>query len=541
MEHRTVSDRIRSLPLLLLLALGAILTALTLMQPQWLGCFEWLTLIPIFLAVYRMSEDGQLSLKRAYFYGFITVYLYCFLLYHWVVRMYPMNFLGITPGASIAIIAVAWLGLPFLQAFFGGWMFWLWKKISATDAVSRFPWLRPVVFSALWTVFEWTTTLGWIGVPWGRLALGQTACLPMLQSASLLGSYFVSFLILLVNGLLAYSIYFMTHRMLCRVGALLLAVTNLLFGALRMYLPKTSAQETVKVAVIQGNVDITERWSSSGWWNFREVYRELTAKAASEGAELVIWPESTFPYEINKDPSSLRFLSNLATANHVAMIVGALYEDEEGGLYNALYYVDPEGRVHEEVYFKRHLVPFGEYVPMRWLFEIIFPPLTQMTTFADLTEGDAPSLFETPWGTVGSLLCFDSIYEQLTLESVREGAEILIVASNDSWFYDSVGVTMHQMQAQLRAIESGREIARAACTGISSMIGSYGEVRASLGALTEGYLVSELQMNDTPTLYSILGNLWVWLCMLFLAFLLLHGRIQRICRFKGKRQSHGAV
>ena len=494
---------------------GAVLTALTLLFPQYLGVLEWLTMIPIFIGVYCLSERREITPRRAYFYGFATVYAYYFLLWHWIVRMYPMEFLGISPIVSIAIIAAAWFGLPLLQAFFGGWMFWIWQRLARRGVFERSPLLRPFVFAALWVIFEWSSTLGWIGVPWGRLALGQIKLLPMLQSASLFGSYFISLLLLLVNGLLAYAILYPNRAILCRTLALSLAAANLLFGGIRLLLPVRTEGNTVRVAVIQGNIDSNQKWSDDGWYNFRGVYRDLTEEAAAAGAELVIWPETTFPYELNTDHASMRFLSSVARESRVRMIVGAMYEDELGELQNVLYYVEPDGRIREEVYSKRHLVPFGEYVPMRELFEMLYPPLTELAIFEDMKPGEEVALFESPYGRIGSLICFDSIYEQLTLDSVREGAELLVLASNDSWFYDSVGVYMHQGQAQLRSIESGREMARAAVTGISSVISYRGELRAWIDPLERGWAMAEITPRQHATLYTVVGNLIVWLSIAF--------------------------
>ena len=261
--------------------------------------------------------------------------------------------------------------------------------------------------------------------------------------------------------------------------------------------------------------------------NFREVYRDLTVRAVADGAELVVWPETTFPYALNTDPSSMRFISNLAKNVGVPLIVGALYEDEEGLYSNVLYFIEPDGSIREETYSKRHLVPFGEYVPMRPFFEAIFPPLTEMTTFDDLIQGEEPVVVDMPWGKMGSLICFDSIYELLTLDSVRAGAELLVLASNDSWFYDSAGVYMHQAQAQLRAVESGRYVARAAGTGISSVIDERGRICAWLDPLTKGYAVQKVELHTATTLYTVVGNLLVWMCMAFVLGVGIYGLVTR--------------
>ena len=164
--------------------------------------------------------------------------------------------------------------------------------------------------------------------------------------------------------------------------------------------------------------------------------------------------------------------------------VAALADDNAADAATVVY---PDGSMDEVVYAKRHLVPFGEYVPWRPLIEVLIPPLTEINMLSsDFAPGEGTALVSTPFGKVGGLICFDSIYECLTLDSVRDGAELLVLPTNDSWFTDSAAVYMHSAQARLRAIESGRWIVRSADTGISSVIDPRGRSHEELAPLVEG-------------------------------------------------------
>ncbi len=526
-----VTEYARKRPLLLMLA-GVALTALTLIFPS-VGCLEWLSMIPLIIGLFLFCEDTASSFKRAYAYGFLTVYVYYFLIYHWFVNLYPLDFAGLDNGASLAVIAAGWLGLPLLQAVPGGLIFSVYYAIHRSRIFDRFPLLRPFVFACLWVIFEWSSTLGWTGVPWGRLCLGQIKLLPMLQSASLLGSYFVSWLLLAVNGLLACAILHRPRRVLCGVIAASMLLSNLAFGAIDMLLPKASSAPRVKVAVVQGNVDSREKWGVDSYRITTERYADYTRRAATNGAELVIWPESAIPYSITSNQSVRLFISELAKECNVTLIVGGFARDGEGNEYNALYMVEPDGTVSEDFYAKRHLVPFGEYVPMRRLIMTLIPPLANVSMLEeDLTPGKDSGLFETEWGSVGSLICFDSIYDQLTGDSVRDGANLLIVSSNDNWFFDSKAVYQHQAQAQLRAIESGRFLARAGNTGISSVVGPDGEILEWIDPLVEGYAVEEVSFESRNTPYTVLGNSFVYLCGAFVLCIALAGWIS------GRKRTH---
>jgi len=133
----------------------------------------------------------------------------------------------------------------------------------------------------------------------------------------------------------------------------------------------------------------------------------------------------------------------------------------------------------------------------------------------DLVPGEDSGLIEVDGKVLGPLICFDSIYETLTLDSVRDGAEIIVLSTNDSWFYDSAAVRMHLAQASLRAVETDRAVFRAANTGISALIDSDGRVLETIPALEGGYLVGELELSGEITPYVIFGNAFVIISALF--------------------------
>ena len=494
---------------------GAVLTGLTLVFPV-IGFLEWVTMIPLILAIYRLCSDRNFGLGRAYLFGFLTIMAYYLVLYHWAIRLYPLDFAGLDNLASAVVVVFAWVGLSLLQAVPGGLYFLAFRWMHKIGLFDRFPFLRPFVFAGLWVVFEWTSTLTFAGVPWGRLALGQIKYLPMLQSASLFGSYFVSFLILLVNGLLAYAIFCRAKWVLSVSLAAALLVSNLSYGLIARAV-REEPRETVTVAVIQGNVSSHEKWSGKSLLKILNIYEDLTKQAAAEGAELVLWPETVLPYSLNYRGDLQDYLSDLARECNVTIAVGAFFETEGEEEYNALYLVDADGTIREDFYSKRHLVPFGEYVPAKELVETIVPPLAEVSELRGaLVPGEDTAIFDTEHGKLGSLICFDSIYETLMLESVRDGAEIFLVSSNDSWFYDSAAVYQHEAQSQLRAIESGRYFVRSANTGISTVIAPDGSLLGWIDPLEEGYALAEVAPLDVKTPYSIIGNLfiYIWITLL---------------------------
>ena len=146
----------------------------------------------------------------------------------------------------------------------------------------------------------------------------------------------------------------------------------------------------------------------------------------------------------------------------------------------------------------------------------VIPPLAEIGMLdRDLLAGEDSYVFDLDQASIGSLICFDSIYETNALDSVRNGAELLAVSTNDSWFKDSRGVWMHNAQSQLRAIETGRWVVRSANTGVSSVISALGKVEDKLDALQAGYVLADVTLQNQRTLYSHIGNLFPILCLTF--------------------------
>lgn len=504
----------------LFLLTGGILTALTLILTElWL--LQWFTLIPVGLVVLRLAENTRLRLRTYYGYGLVFFWGYYAVVLHWFVSMYPLSFTGLSKGAALFVVLAGVFGLSLLQALISGLAFLIYGVTSRNRFLSKYRFLRPFLFAGCWTVFEWLQTFGWWGVPWGRLALGQIDSLVMVQPARLLGSYFVSFLLLAVNLCLAYALLYRSLRKTAAVTAALILLSNLLLGSV-LFLTDKDTGETVRVAAIQGN--ISNKWEPGSLKSSLEVYRKYTLLASKEGAKIVLWSETALPYDLTTSKSIMKDVKAIAAEADVILLVGAFRSEKkpytERLEYNSLFAISPDGTVNETVYDKQHLVPFGEFVPLRGIIMTLFPPLADVGMLDnDLTSGEAGKNIVTEYGTLGGMICFDSIYETVALDAVRNGAEFFCLSSNDAWFLDSAAIYMHHNQARLRAIEVGRYVIRSGNSGITSAISPTGVVLEELEPLTEGYVVSDVHLRTDRTPYSVIGNLFVWILAIVLSLL----------------------
>ena len=522
-----------------LLLIGAALMGLVVIFPT-LGFLQWIVLIPAMAVILSRLTDPKTKFRHMYGMGFCFFAVYFTIAWHWFLWMYPLDYAGLSNAASAAVVTLGSLGMGAFQAVTAALTFPLFGLACRSKYLSRLPLLHPLLFAAMWTVLEWFQAhSGWSGVPWGRLPLGQAENVLMLQSASLLGSYFLTFLLVAVNGLLAYGLIYTTQQRLAGVLAVSMAVANLGIGVICANIP-SKTESTVKVASIQGNLASGEEWGALGSVDRAlDTYGELTRQAAAEGAEIVLWPETAIVSNLNyvKDD-----LTELAVECQVTILTGIFTDSTDGeGDYNSVVAILPDGTVAENEYHKINLVPFGEFVPLRDLIMTVAPFLTEINTLdSDFSFGTEATVIPLEQGNVGPLICFDSIYEDNARESVKNGAELLAIPTNDSWFKDSRGVWMHSAQAQLRAIETGRYVMRAANTGVSSIITDKGEVVNYLGTFETGYVLEEVKLLNHTTLYTVIGNTFVYLCLALAAGCVLIPIGEQVAARVKKRADHTA-
>lgn len=494
----------------ILLVSGA-LTALPLLFPR-AGMLGFVSMIPALLFLFSAAEAGATRIRRFYRYGFFYFFPFYFVNYYWFLALYPMSFAGITKGQAALTVALCWAGLSLLHALIGALLFPLFAALCRTSALKKLPLAVPFLFAGLYSVLEWCMTHTFAGVPWARLALGliETPLLP--NAAALFGTYFLTFCLCLFNGMLAFLILHKNRRRTAAVLAALTVVLNTVCGGIGYCTADVGSGESMVIAAVQGNVGSAEKWNAEYTKRTKEIYEKYTAEAAKAGADMVVFPETFLPYHMGEGSALREYIRGLATTYGVTVRCGAFDTGEEGQEYNAVFTVYPDGRVDDTVYKKRKLVPFGEYVPFRRVAEVIVPVFADIGMLTeDLTPGTGSELLDTEWGKIGTLICFDSIYEMLTLQSVRDGANVMILPTNDSWFTDSAAAYMHNNQARYRAIESNRYFVRAADTGITDIIDPRGDTEGVLLPMVEGMTVGTVYLNSARTLYSYIGNLFVYL------------------------------
>ena len=505
----------------IIIIISAVLTALPLLFGN-LPLLAWFSLVPFIYILFEETEKGT-GARKVWLYGLLWSFCYYFVIYQWFIYLYPLEVLGVNKLEAAAIIALCWIGLATLQAF-GRSLLALFFRLLRPTGIWRI-----FIVAAIWTAFEWLQSYTWLGVPWARLALSQAPWRALIQSASLFGSLFVSFIIVLVNAMLALAYAHYKKGGIKAKGVrvwslvcLSLFSANLLFGVLAIALHTEDEERKVKAALIQPNIPTVQKWGES-YESPLDLSVDMSMEAAKDGdIDIIVWSETVINYNLLKSFFSTSQVKKLAKDTGAVVCAGAfdrIYDKEDSSKYddyNAVITFYPDGSISEKPYYKRHLVPFGEYVPMKSITTLLLPPLADMNAYGgDLTPGTDTAVSQTEYGGLGMLVCFDSIYQDLARESVADGAEILILSTNDAWYKDSAAARQHNYHAVLRAVENGRWLLRSANTGISSIISSTGEITESLGALEKGSVVGEAYFSSERTLYSYIGDTFSVLCFVF--------------------------
>jgi apolipoprotein N-acyltransferase len=288
----------------------------------------------------------------------------------------------------------------------------------------------------------------------------------------------------------------------------------------------TRTGEPVRVGLIQGNVDQDDKTQAGRAAAIFQDYLAMTRQAIREGAQFVIWPESSTPFQFEDDVVAATKIRTLARQARVPILFGSdQFVRNASGVpttfYNSAFLVRPDGETGG-VYRKMHLVPFGEYVPVKNLL-FFAAPLVQAVS--DFSAGEEAALLPVAGHLVSTAICYEVVYPDLVRRFVTGGSELLTTITNDAWFGPTSAPYQHFEQASMRAVEEGRYLVRSANTGISGIVDPYGRVIARTGIFEPAALVGEARFLKTSTFYARHGDVLAYASVLAtVAFLVIGGR-----------------
>ena len=393
---------------------------------------------------------------------------------------------------------------------------------------------RIFIFAVMLAVSEWLRGHIFTGFPWNLPAYGWGASLAVLQSASLVGAYGLSLLTIALGASLAE----LARRRWQLPAAMVLVFAALWgFGASRLSAAPMDTVPGVGIRLVQPNIPQAEKYVRR--LLLRNWERLLTLSTQEGGTQRgkpthIVWPEAATGFPVARASGALDQITGLFTMRGQTLMTGSdrFLRDAKGlTAYNSLYLFAPGGGL-PQTYDKFHLVPFGEYLPLAGLLGSI--GLSQFAVGPGFSAGDHPHVLDAaPAPPVTPLICYEVIFPHAVTDPGAPRPGWLVNITDDSWFGPWAGPHQHLLTAQVRAIEEGLPIARAANTGISAMIDGNGRVRATLGLGRMGVVDAPLPRALPPTLYARFGDL-LFLLLLVLAVVAASGLQAVSLRAKGR-------
>jgi apolipoprotein N-acyltransferase len=383
------------------------------------------------------------------------------------------------------------------------------------------PWTAALLFTAL----DHARSFVFGGFPWATLGYGQHANDALLALAPGTGVYGLSFVSVLGAAAIAQFVRtgLRNRPPLAAQTALAAVALVLVAGALSRGAVDESDLPQVRIAVLQGNVDQGQKWDSAAAEQILANYEGLARDAAAQGADWIVWPESSVPGMIDVDPELRRRLADLARETGAVQILGAVGLAQPAGarrpeFFDSAVILDATGAFGPR-YDKSHLVPFGEYIPFRPVLGFFLEAIARGIAPDNVTQGSGPRAFDVsgPSGalSVGAPICYELIFPDLVRRMVDDGAEVLLALTNDAWYGRTGAPYQFLVMTAMRSAELRVWTARAANTGVSAIIDSRGRVRKRTRIFERGLLVADVPLRPAPlggSFYARHGDVFAFGC-----------------------------
>ncbi len=490
---------------LLLAILSGILLTVS-FPPGNFSFVAWFALVPLLKSIQTDSPSNAFRL------GLVSGLAHYLTLMYWIIVV--LKHYG-NLNILVALFALLLLSL-YLSLYVA-----LFSSLTSRLTDSPF---SPLLMACYWVALEYLKAHLMTGFPWCLLGYTQYGQLHLIQLADLSGVYGIGFLIVLVNGLI-FRIFTRSPR---QVGMILkrelpipvlLLVGTWIYGHYHISGIDVDGQpgHRVRAAVIQANIDQSVKWDPAHQVETVQTYHRLTRSARAFHPELIVWPETSLPFFFQDNPKFSPGIFSVAEESGAILVFGSpAYKRHRGAIhyYNRAYMISPDTR-QIKYYDKMHLVPFGEYVPLKKYLPFIS---SLVEAAGDFAPGEKLTSLKTGGLSLGILICFEAIFPDLARALTRDGATILVNITNDAWFGMTSAPYQHLSMAVFRAVENRRPMIRAANTGFSAFIGPTGTIRSRSDLFAAEVLTGSVTAaSSNLTFYSRFGDLFA-ISLLLLSF-----------------------
>ncbi|MFC1868718.1 apolipoprotein N-acyltransferase [Thermodesulfobacteriota bacterium] len=480
---------------------GVMLTAS--FPPGKLDWMAWFALVPLLKCLEKESRSNAFRL------GFIAGLAHFLTLIYWVISV--LNTYG---GLNIIIS----LGVLILLCLYLSLYLSLFSFLVQYLKGSRF---RALMIAGVWVSIEYIRAKLLTGFPWCLLGYSQFRYPILIQIVDTVGVYGLSFLIIAVNAVI-YQLLFnnglIEKKRYSRSEILLVMVMIIItiaYGNYRLseYNSERKEKKTIAVAIIQGNMDQSVKWDPAYQKETMDKYQRLTHAAYRFKPDLIVWPETAVPFFFQDNTEFTGEVYRIPRESGTQLIFGSPAYMKGNGparYYNRAYLLSSQGVIGH--YDKVHLVPFGEYVPLKKFLPFVH---RLVPAAGDFNSGEEIEPLKLPDLPVGVLICYEAIFPELSRAHVKKGAEILVNLTNDAWFGITSAPYQHLIMSLFRAVENRRPLIRAANTGFSAFIDPSGRIIARGDLFNEEVLIAEIKAgNNVLTIYSQYGDLFACIILI---------------------------
>lgn len=469
----------------------------------------WIALIPLLISLWEKR------IKTSFFLGTLTGFVYFAGTIYWIFNsIYFYSNVSVVLGVLLLIALCLYLGV------YVGIFSMLFNFLSRR---SRFPalFLVPVI----WVTLEFLRTYALTGFPWSVLGYSQYKFLVLIQISDITGVYGVSFLVAALNGAVFDVVAYWPKRLSrmplfgrwpMTIGLLILTLIITLSLSYGMWRLKTNEEgPKIRASVIQGNFEQDKKWDVNFQRRIIDTYKRLTIKAASDSPDLIVWPETAVPFIFGNNESLTTEIVEFQKSLDTHLLFGSVgirgVKDNKYQLSNSAVLISPDGEVLS-VYDKIHLVPFGEYVPLRKFLPFIEKLVVGI---GDFKPGKEYTIMDVPPAKISNLICYEIIFPGLVRKFADKGANLFVTITNDAWFGSTSAPYQHFSMAVFRAIENRAPVLRAANTGISGFIDAKGRIKRKSDIFVEAVLTDDLTIESfKKSFYSRYGDLFAFLCII---------------------------
>lgn len=494
-----------------------------------LGFLAFVSYVPLFWVVLHKNESKIFG--KVFFFAFL---FYLGTLYWLYNALHGYGHLD--PAISILVLLI----LACILATYLSVIFVFSRFVEKRLSIPVF-WTLPV----FWVALEWCRTqwpLG--GFPWAQAGYSQWKNLNLIQISDLFAVYGVTALLIWANLGIFEFIRSFQNKCFSKISVVKIIFVFLLLGLSLVYGSKRkSGIENISknsphfsLALLQGNIPQDEKWLSEEAENILKIYQKMTREAFSQkekAVQLVIWPEASFPYEIALDqPKDFEYVGSfegdilvgsVSYENKGRLPPATLYTPIDYPVYNSALLIKP-GAQFSGAYFKHHLVPYGEYIPLKEILPFIGKLTGQMGEFVRGTEYN---LLKSGNAAMGILICYEDIFPSIAQTLTRNGANLLVNITNDAWYGDSSALPQHLSFSTFRAIENRRSLVRATNTGMTASFDAAGNIWGLLPSFEQRILYDQVPLLTVPSFYSQHGDIFAYTCIAFSGLLIVLSLIGR--------------